>query len=72
MSEFVICINNEGNLASLIVGKIYRRLPDPQAEAHQMYRIVDEDLTEPDGYLYPTSIFVPVELPEKAKQVLSA
>ncbi len=70
MSEFVICINNESNLASLIVGKVYRRLPDPKAEAHDMLRIIDEDLSEPDGYLYPASMFVPVELPEKAKRVL--
>jgi hypothetical protein len=72
MSEFVICINDEGNLASLIVGKVYRRLPDPEAEAHDMIRIVDEDLSEPDGYLYPASMFVPVELPEEAKQALMA
>jgi len=30
MSEFVICINNESNPASLIVGEVYRRLPDPE------------------------------------------
>ena len=53
MSEFVICINNETNQASLIVGKVYRRLPDSEAEMHNMFRIVDEDITEPDGYLYP-------------------
>ncbi len=70
MSEFVICISNEGNPASLIVGKVYRRLPDPEAEARNLLRIVDEDLSEPDGYLYPASMFVPVELPEKAKRVL--
>ncbi|RMD71890.1 MAG: hypothetical protein D6819_00375, partial [Gammaproteobacteria bacterium] len=70
MSEFVICINNESSPASLIVGKVYRRLPDPEAESHDMFCIVDEDLSEPDGYLYPASMFVPVELPEEAKQVL--
>jgi hypothetical protein len=35
-----------------------------------MLRIVDEDKSEPDGYLYPKSMFVPVELPELAKQAL--
>ena len=70
MSEFVICINNEGNPASLIVGKVYRRLPDPEAESHSMLRIIDEDQSEPGGYLYPASMFVPVELPERAKQAL--
>ena len=28
MSEFVICINNDGNPASLIVGKVYRTLSE--------------------------------------------
>jgi hypothetical protein len=72
MSEFVVCINNEAKPASLIVGKIYRRLADPVAESHNMLRIVDEDLSEPNGYLYPASMFVPVELPEEARQVLLA
>lgn len=70
MSEFVLCINNGDNPASLIVGKVYRRLPDPEAEAHQMFRIIDEDLSEPDGYLYPASLFVPIDLPEEAKRAL--
>ena len=33
MSNFVICIHNESNPASLIVGKVYRRLPDADAES---------------------------------------
>jgi hypothetical protein len=72
MSEFVICIGNDKNPASLIVGKVYRRLPDADAESHQMLRILDEDTSEPDGYLYPLPMFVPVELPEEARQVLMA
>jgi hypothetical protein len=71
MSDFVICINNNSNLASLILGKVYRTLPDAQAEAHNMLRIVDEDKSEPDGYLYPTSMFAPIELPEVAKRALT-
>jgi len=70
MTEFVLCINNESNPASLIVGKVYRRLPDPEAELHNMVRIIDEDLSEPEGYLYPASMFVPVWLPEEAKRAL--
>ena len=72
MSEFVICINNESNPASLILGKVYRTLPDRDAEAHQMLRIVDEDTSEPDGYLYPATMFAPIELPEAAKRVLAS
>lgn len=70
MTKFVICINNAGYSASLIVGKVYRWLPDPDAEAHDMLRIVDEDTSEPDGYLYPAAMFVPIELPKAAERVL--
>lgn len=72
MSNFVICINNDSNPASLILGKVYRRLPDLEAEAHNMLRVIDEDKSEPDGYLYPVLMFAPIELPEVAEQVLMA
>jgi hypothetical protein len=72
MSDFVICIKNDSNPASLILGKVYRTLPDAEAEAHSMLRVVDEDKSEPDGYLYPASMFTPVELPEVAKRALMA
>ncbi|GIW93207.1 MAG: hypothetical protein KatS3mg110_1248 [Pirellulaceae bacterium] len=72
ISEFVICINNGSNPASLIAGKVYRRLPDPEAETRGMIRVMDEDLSEYDGYLYPASMFVSVEPPEEAKQALRA
>ena len=72
MSEFVICINNESNPASLIVGKVYRTLLDAEAQAHDLLRVLDEDKSEPDGYLYSASMFAPIELPEVAKQALTA
>jgi hypothetical protein len=72
MSDFVICIDNVSNPASLILGKVYRRLPDAEAESHSMLRVVDEDTSEPDGYLYPASIFAPIELPEAAQRALAS
>ena len=72
MSDFVICIDNANNPASLIMGKVYHRLSDPEAEAHDMLRVVDEDKSEPDGYLYPMSNFAPIELPEAARRALTA
>jgi hypothetical protein len=72
MSDFVICISNKTNPASLIVGKVYRALPDAEAEAHGMLRVLDEDKTESDGYLYSASMFVPIDLPEVARQALKA
>ena len=72
MSEFVICIDNRGNPASLVVGKAYRTVDDAHAHDHGLLRVVDEDISEPDGYLYSASMFVPVELPDVAKRALSA
>jgi hypothetical protein len=57
MSEFVICLDNQSNPASLILGKVYRTLPDAEAAAHNMLRIIDEGTSEPDGYLYPVAVF---------------
>ncbi len=72
MSHFVICINNDSNRASLIVGKVYRTLPDAEAEAHKMLRVIDEDREERDGYLYPASMFAPIELPAVAERAITA
>ena len=56
----------------MILGKVYRRLPDAEAEQHNMLRVIDEDRSEPDGYLYPASLFAPIELPEAAERALMA
>ncbi len=70
MKNFVICIDNESNPASLIVGRVYIRVQDSMAEQHRMIRVIDEDISEPDGYLYPMSMFVPIELPEIAEKAI--
>ncbi|MDL1975486.1 MAG: hypothetical protein LWX55_12055 [Deltaproteobacteria bacterium] len=70
MSDFVICIDNDSNPASLILCKVYRRLPE--SKVHNMLRIIDEDKSEPDGYLYPSSMFAPIELPKVAELALMA
>ena len=72
MSNFVICINSDSNPASLLLGKVYRMLPDAEAESHNMFRVLDEDKSEPDGYLYPASMFASIELPEVAERALMA
>jgi hypothetical protein len=72
MSKFVICISND-NPESLIIGRVYRTLPDADAAEHNLIRVIDETYGEPgseDGYLYPTSMFVSIELPEVAERVL--
>jgi hypothetical protein len=37
-----------------------------------MLRVIDEDKSEPDGYLYPASMFAPIDLPEVARQALTS
>jgi len=37
-----------------------------------MLRVIDEDKSELDGYLYPASMFAPIELPEVARRALTA
>ncbi len=72
MNNFVICINHQSNPASLILGKVYRTLPDPEAESHALLRVIDEDTSESDGYLYPTAMFASIKFPKVAQQALMA
>lgn len=60
-AEFVVCLKNEGYVASLELHKIYRVLPDPQAEKDGDLRIVDES---GEDYLYPKDWFVLIDVPE--------
>lgn len=60
-AEFVVCLKNEGYLASLELHKIYRVLPDPQADKDGDLRIVDES---GEDYLYPKDWFVLIDVPE--------
>ncbi len=70
MTNFVICINNEDNPASLVLGKVYPTLPDADAAAHNMVRVIDEDKSESDGYLYDASWFAHIELPDVVRLAL--
>ncbi len=70
MSEpkrFAVCIRNEGNEASLELRKIYEVVEDPDAEKHQMVRVIDE---ENEDYLYPAAWFVQIDLPTNVEQAI--
>ncbi len=66
-SEFVVCLKNEGYSASLELHKIYRVLPDPQADKDGDIRIIDES---GEDYLYPRDWFVLIEVPEAVEASL--
>ena len=66
-SKFVICKRNTGYEASLELRKLYLMLPDDAAKAYDQFRVVDES---GEDYLYPSSFFIPIDLPASvAKQV---
>jgi hypothetical protein len=67
-SRFVICVDNEEYPASLERHKIYRLLPDEEAEQEGDVRIVDES---GENYLYPADYFLPVDLPRSTAPVLN-
>lgn len=65
--EFVVCLRNEGYAASLELHKIYRVLPDAQADRDGDMRIIDES---GEDYLYPKDWFVRIEVPEAVEASL--
>lgn len=68
-ARIAICVNNEEYPASLELHKVYRVLPDKEAEQDGDLRVIDES---GEDYLYPAEYFVLVELPAKTAQALSA
>ena len=67
--QFALCLENEGNEASLILGKVYRILPDPRAAKDDLVRIVDES---GEDYLYHKSHFLFVDFPPAVKKRILA
>ena len=65
--EFVVCINNVDYPASLELHKIYRVLVDKDAAREGDIRIIDES---GDDYLYPSSYFVPIQVPQTVEESL--
>ena len=62
--RYVLCVRNGSYRASLEPRKIYRVLEDASAERHSLLRVVDES---GEDYLFPAALFVPIELPAKAR-----
>ena len=67
--QFALCIENVGNEASLILGKVYRIIRDAQAAKDDLVRIVDEIGGD---YLFDKSQFVFVDFPNAVKRKLLA
>lgn len=65
--RFAVCVNNAEYPASLELHKIYRVLPDEEAEVDGDLRVVDES---GEDYLYPAGYFVLAELPQAVEKSL--
>ena len=65
---FAICIRNDGYEVSLEPRKIYTTLPDSDAAANGQIRVVDES---GDDYLFPSELFLAVELPPTVRRALA-
>jgi len=66
-TRFAVCINNKGYEASLEVGKLYEIVPDAEAEADDMLRVIDED---GEDYLFESKNFYPLVIPADLAVVL--
>ena len=65
--QFVICLDNEGYPASLEVGKLYRFIPDEEAAAEGLMRIVDES---GEDYAFEAKRFHLMNVPPAVQKVL--
>ncbi len=65
--QFVVCLKNEGYLASLEIGKLYRIIPDNEAEKLGGLRVIDED---GEDYFYDAEMFCPLQVPPVVAQKL--
>ena len=63
---FALCVENK-DCDDLEKRKIYRILPDQEAEREGYLRVIDES---GEDYLYPQSYFVLVQLPREAQEAL--
>ena len=68
LSTFAICIDNSEYPASLELHKIYRVLPDEDAQSDGDLRIIDES---GEDYLFPADYFVAVDLPLPVARTLN-
>ena len=62
MVRFALCLNNQ-NWVDLVLGKVYRLLPDRDAFSEGLIRVVDES---GEDYPYPAEQFRVIRIPESA------
>jgi hypothetical protein len=69
IKPFALCLENTENEASLIVGKVYRIVPDVRAAKDDLVRIIDES---GEDYLFDKTQFAFVDFPQAVRKKLLA
>ena len=64
---FAICVRNAGYPASLEVRKLYQIVEDPDAQANDLIRVIDES---GEDYVYPNDLFQRLTLPIEVQRAL--
>lgn len=66
--RFAICLGDGGYVEDLRVRTVYQVLPDESAARSNYIRVIDET---GEDYLYPASLFVPIEVPREVEEAFS-
>ena len=67
--RFALCLDNTGSEASLILGKVYRTVPDARAAKDDLLRVIDES---GEDYLFAKGQFAFVALRQAVKKRILA
>jgi len=67
--HFAVCVRNDDYEGALELRKIYEVLDDPDAEPHDLIRVIDES---GEDYLYPREWFLSIELSERVEEAIAA
>ena len=60
-TAYVVCVSDGGYRASLVVRRLYRRLPDAAALRRGLLRVIDES---GEDYLFPKELFASIDVPQ--------
>ncbi|MCX6607358.1 MAG: hypothetical protein NTV52_27760 [Acidobacteria bacterium] len=63
-SRYVVCIENDGYLASLERRKLYEVVPDRRSESLGFVRVIDES---GEDYLFPSTLFIKIAVPDSVR-----
>ena len=67
--RYVLCVSNDGYEASLVVRRVYERVPDADAAKHKLIRVIDES---GEDYLFPAELFAAIRISRAVSRKLAS